>query len=397
MPNALDSGDRKILILAGVLLVVLVIASTFLSPQQDTSPGYSAYPSSYSAKWNGAKAAYLLLQDLGYHLERWEQSPLELDLERHDVLILLSPMQPATSEEKAAIANFIRAGGRVVAAGWIAAQLLPESSSMSEGLPFGESAKFPALLPSPIVRGAPEVSMPPPDQWHPKLGVSVAVYGNDDTAAVVTYDFGKGKVIWWGSSSPITNAKLRESGNLNAFLNSVGPNKAVRVLWDEYFHGSHGSLLDYLARTPLYWGALQVAVAFVAILATFSRRQGPIHAPPKISRLSPLEFVETLGDLYCSAHAGSAAVRIADQRLRFQLGRQLGLPANASNADLASSAAKSLSWNENEFATTLVSADQAMKSARTSDEEILPIVQQILDYTGRLELRRPDTTERHPS
>jgi hypothetical protein len=396
MPHALDSGDRKLLIVAGVLLVLLVIASTFLSPQEMTS-GYSPYPSSYSAKWSGAKGAFLLLQDLGYRVERWEQSPLELDTEQHDVLILVSPIQPATSEEKAAIADFLRAGGRVVATGWAASQLLPQSSRLSEGFALGESVKFPALIPSPIVRGAPEISMIPPEDWHPKSGAELAVYGTDDTAAVVTYDFGKGKVIWWGSSSPITNAKLRESGNLTAFLNSVGPAHGVRVLWDEYFHGSHGSLLDYLARTPLYWGALQFGLVFLTILATFSRRQGPISVTVKLSRLSPLEFVETLGDLYSSTHAGSAAVRIADQRLRFQLSRQLGLPANSSSADLASGAAKSLSWNEQEFAATLASADKAMRLAKSGDQETLHIVQQIFDYTSRLELHRPDTTERHPS
>jgi hypothetical protein len=268
---------------------------------------------------------------------------------------------------------------------------------MSEGFPLGKSVKFPALIPSPIVRGAPEISMIPPEGWRPKSGSELAVYGTDDTAAVVTYDFGKGKVIWWGSSSPITNARLRESGNLGAFVNSVGPAKGVRVLWDEYFHGSHGSLLDYLARTPLYWGALQFGLVFLATLATFSRRQGPISVPVNPSRLSSLEFVETLGDLYSSAHAASAAVRIAVQRLRFQLSRQLGLPANASSADLASSAAKSLSWNEHEFAATLASADQAMKAAKWNDRDTLQIIQQIFDYAGRLELRRPDTTERQPS
>jgi hypothetical protein len=236
--------------------------------------------------------------------------------------------------------------------------------------------------------------MIPPEGWHPRTASELVVYGTDDTAAVVTYDFGKGKVIWWGSSSPLTNAGLRQSGNLGLLLNSVGPPGRVRVLWDEYFHGSHGSLLDYLGRTPLYWGALQFALVFLAILATFSRRHGPISTPIKPSRLSPLEFVETLGDLYLSAHAGSAAVRIADQRLRFQLSRQLGLPANASNADLASSAAKSLSWNEREFADVLARADVAMKNTNTKDAETLQIVQQIFDYTGRLELRRPEFTER---
>jgi Domain of unknown function (DUF4350) len=396
MPHALDTGDRKLLIVAGVLLVLLVIASTFLSPKE-TGGGYSPYPSSYSAKWDGAKGAFLLLKDLGYNVERWEQSPLELDNGEADVLVLASPIQPATSEEKAAVADFLRAGGRVVATGWAASQLLPHSSHLTEGFALGESAKFPALVPSPIVRGAPEISMIPPDGWHPKSGSELAVYGTDDTAAVVSYDFGKGKVIWWGSCSPLTNAGLRQSGNLALFLNSVGPTARVRVLWDEYFHGSHGSLLDYLGRTPLYWGALQFALVFLAFLATFSRRHGPLSVLVKLSRLTPLEFVETLGDLYSSAHAGSTAVRIADQRLRFQLSRQLGLPANTSNADLASGAAKSLSWNERELSATLARADQAMKAAKSNDGEILEIVREILDYAARLELRGAKTTERPPA
>jgi len=40
------------------------------------------------------------------------------------------------------------------------------------------------------------------------------------------------------------------------------------------------------------------------IIATYSRRQGPISVPARVRAWSPLEFVETLGDLYSSAHAG---------------------------------------------------------------------------------------------
>src|SRR5262249_268530 len=330
MPHALDSGDRKLLIVAGILLVGLIVATTVLTPTEAIR-GSSPYPSTYSGKWDGAKAAFLLLKDLRYRVGRWDQSPTELKNQGAVVLVLASPVQPPTSEEKSAIADFLRAGGRIVATGWHAAHLLPQSSMFAEGDPLGERVKFPALIPSPLVRGAPEISMIPPEGWHPNSGSALAVYGTDDTAAVITYDFGKGKVIWWASSSPLTNGGLRDAGNLALFLNSIGPSGQARVLWDEYFHGSHGSLLDYLSRTPLYWGALQFGLVFLAMLATFSRRQGPMRTPTKPSRLSSLEFVETLGDLYSSAHAGSAAVRIADQRLRFQLSKHLGLPANAPN------------------------------------------------------------------
>jgi hypothetical protein len=396
MPHALDSGDRKLLIGAGVLLGVLLIATTLLSPK--ASSGTSAYPSSYSAEWAGAKGAYLLLQDLGYHVVRWEQSPTEIDgNSKNEVLILAQPLQPASAEEKSAVLDFLQKGGRVVATGWGASRLLPQAAPLSEGFAMEENTKFPALLPSLLMRGAPEISMIPPERWRPRSASQLVVYGNEDTAAVITYQVGKGQVIWWGASTPLTNGGIRESGNLALFLNSVGPPDGARVLWDEYFHGSHGSLWSYLARTPLPWGAVQFGILFLAILATFSRRQGPISVPAKSSRLSPLEFVETLGDLYSSAHAGSAAVRIAYQRLRFQLTRQLGLPANASDADLAQSAGKALAWNEEDFSGTLSRAQRAMTSAKLADADTLKLVQEIFDYASRLELRRAQTTERRPA
>jgi hypothetical protein len=246
------------------------------------------------------------------------------------------------------------------------------------------------------VRDAPEISMIAPQHWQPRRTSQLVVYGNADTAAVITYTVGQGQVIWWGASSPLTNAGIRESGNLALFLNSVGPANGVHVLWDEYFHGPHGSLWSYFARTPMPWGVAQVGIVFLAVVITYSRRQGPIVVPPAASRLSPLEFVETLGDLYLSAHAGSAAVRIAYQRLRFQLIRQLGLSPNVSDAEMARSAAAALAWNPRAFSDTLNRSSLAMDAARSADADTLKLVQEIFDYSSRLELRGAKAAERQP-
>jgi hypothetical protein len=396
MPHALDTRDRKLLIGAGALLTILIVATTYLSPKQRSAS--SIYPSSYSGDWHGAKGPYLLLQNLHYHVERWEQSPTELSGNpRSEVLVLAGPTQTPSPEEKSAIFEFLQQGGRIVASGSGAAKLLPDAPPLSQSYAIEETTKFPALLPSPLMRGAPEISMFPPDDWQPKSPEQLVVYGNDETAAVITYQVGKGQVIWWGNSAPLTNGRIRESGNLPLFLNSVGPPEGLRVLWDEYFHGAHGSLWNYIARTPLVWGAVQFGIMFLAIVATYSRRQGPIGNPAKVSRLSPLEFVETLGDLYSSAHAGSAAVRIAYQRLRFQLTRQLGLPPNAPDADLAHSVSKALAWNEQEISATLTRAERATTSAKVSDADALQLVQEMFDYTSRLELRRTQTEEKPPA
>lgn len=386
MPARLDRTDRSLLIVAGVLVLALAIATSVLSPSQQG--GRTGYPSSYSTSWDGAKAAYLLLEDLGYDIQRWDKSPTELAGEaQNQVLILASPQQPPTSEETAALRRFLENGGRIVATGSNAALFLPGGDFFAEMDDTQDETKFPAILPSSLALGAPEISMAAPIEWHPRKMDEIAVYGNSDTAAVVTYSMGKGTIVWWGSPSPLTNRGIQQPGNLRLLLNSVGGMEDKEILWDEYFHGARTDFSSYIAKTPLPWVFVQLGVLFVFVLATYARRYGTIRMPGKVSRLSPLEFVDTLGDLYTSAHAGSAAVRVAYQRLRSQLGRQLGLNANATVVELAHAGSQTLGWNEQALLGTLARADRSSRTLDVSDTEALEIVQDLHDYAARLEVR----------
>lgn len=388
MPAGLDSADRKLLIGAGILLVALILASALLSPSRTS--GGASFPSSYSSAWDGAKAAFLFLQESGYRVERWELSPNDLDENSaQEVLIFAEPLLPPTSDEKSRILSFLQHGGRVVATGFSAASLLPEAEHFAPADKYENKLKFPALLPSPLIENAPEISMVPAKDWKPARASHLVIYGNKDTAAVISYRVGAGQVVWWGSDTPLINGGISDPGNLALFLNSVAPSRDKRILWDEYFHGARGSLWAYFAKTPLPWGVVQVGLAFLAILATYSRRNGPIRMQAKISRLSPLEFVETLGDLYSSAHAGSAAVQIMYQRLRFLLIRQLGLSVNVPAGELASSTSQALGWTEEALRKTFVQAEQAAAGPQLDDLESLALAQELFDYIARLEPGRP--------
>ncbi len=167
------------------------------------------------------------------------------------------------------------------------------------------------------------------------------------------------------------------------------------MLWDEYFHGMRRSLTSYFEETPLPWAGLQIVVAFAAVLFTFSRQPGPIWSPAADSRLSPLEFVETLGDLYQSANAGSAAVAVAYQRLRLLLARNLGTSPEL-NVDAKSEIKlpqfcqvvhDRLGWSENEFLHTMSHAERAMRDINLNDAEALELVRELHDYMNRLESR----------
>src|SRR5207237_244540 len=121
------------------------------------------------------------------------------------------------------------------------------------------------------------------------------LYGTDDTLRVVKYPIGKGEVIWWASATPLTNAGLREPGNMEFFLACVG-NTDRPVLWDEYFHGYREEASAPIAA-PVRWIGGELLLMAAAVLMTYSRRSGPIVSPPIESRASPLEFVRTLGSL----------------------------------------------------------------------------------------------------
>ncbi|HYL61749.1 MAG TPA: DUF4350 domain-containing protein [Candidatus Methylomirabilis sp.] len=391
MPAKLDRTDRFILIGTAMLVVALAIATALLDTSRQR--GRAGYPSSYSTQWDGAKAAYLLLERLGYRVERWNESPTALAADAtNQVFVLADPIQIPTPEETEALRRFLQRGGRILATGELAATFLPEAQIFEESDELEEQA-FPALAHTPLTEDAKEISMAPPFEWHPHARNQVIVYGNEETAAVVTYPAGAGQVIWWGSPSPLTNRGIKESGNVALLLNSVGDGRR-RILWDEYFHGARGSLWSYVANTPLPWVCAQLGLAMALILMTYSRRYGTIREPGKVSRLSPLEFVDTLGSLYKTAHAGSAAVRVAYQRLRFQLTRQLGLAGNAAPGEIAKTAKRSLGWEEEPLLGSLLQAERDSRAISLGDAQALELVQELHDYTTRLEARRAPEEKR---
>jgi hypothetical protein len=232
-----------------------------------------------------------------------------------------------------------------------------------------------------------------PDAFASSTQLWLGLYGREDKVGAVSYRVGKGEVVWWASSTPLTNGAIRDKGNLVFFLNCIGAS-SQHVIWDEYFHGARGSLVSYFAETPLPWAGLQIGIAFLAVLFTFSRRVGPARVPLGESRLSPLEFVETLGDLYKSAHASPAAVGVAYQRFRLALSRKLGVPAQVKLPELCRAAVSRFGWPEAPLLDTLARSERAMRSISLRENEALELIRELHDYAARLDSRRQTGQEK---
>src|ERR1700732_3065867 len=102
--------DRKLLMIGGALLIVMLTASVALSPPEGSMS--SPVPSTYSTQSAGAKAAYMLLSQLHYPVRRWEEAPTELPKDGSNTLLILSnPTQTPSAKEREALANFVESGG----------------------------------------------------------------------------------------------------------------------------------------------------------------------------------------------------------------------------------------------------------------------------------------------
>jgi hypothetical protein len=389
MPPPLDPGDRVLLLIATAILLVLTVATVVFTPSPDDQSG-GGIPTTYSTTSAGAQAAYLLLGQLGYNSVRWEKSPTELPADANGkILILAGPSDFPDKNERNALLAFVRSGGWIVYAGNFPYLFLESGAVTPPSLTLTASLTantFPAIAPSPFTLGAPKIAMDASNRWIASNGAQVPLYGDPEEPVVVTWRLEKGRVLWWAAPTPVTNSGISREGNLPFFLGciqAVRPGAgagATTVLWDEYFHGYRGSLWDYFVGTPVPWAILQLALVAAFVLLAYGRSSGPLYAPASVSRLSPLEFIDTLGDLYRRANAGSAAVRVAYQRFRTQLVRRLALAPSVSNMQLDAAVRERLSWKQPGLMDTLQRADKAARETDVHSSDALKIVQALEHY-----------------
>ncbi|HEX7288288.1 MAG TPA: DUF4350 domain-containing protein [Candidatus Angelobacter sp.] len=152
MPLNIQRSDRRLLIWASAILLPLIAAVALLSDNEEES----SVPSTYSAQSSGAKAAYLLLEEQGYQVERWTRSPLQLPQDAAGtVYVLAGPWGLPKSEEKNALQNYLTRGGRILATSYTAARFLPQADVEYEPAPAPEWKEYSPELATRLTRGGP--------------------------------------------------------------------------------------------------------------------------------------------------------------------------------------------------------------------------------------------------
>jgi len=387
-------SDRTLLIAAGAVFVAIIAGGLLFAPSPDDE---NPVPSTYSTGSGGARAAYLLLSQLGYPVSLWEEAPSMLQNPGDGaMLILAEPTDPPTKQDVEALRHFVETGGKVLFCGPSAGSYFPGAAISASRS--GEGWKeFTAQFPSYVSHRAQTIVMQPNARWTDLGPSQLALYGDDASAVIVAWRFGQGEILWWAGATPLTNSGITREGNLNLFLNSVGgePGAVNQIYWDEYFHGQRRSLWNYFETTPLKWALVQFGLFALAALLTFSRRSGPIVPAPTPSRLSPLEFIDTMGGLYQRAGAASVAAAVSYRRFRFLLSRRLALSNSVSDEELSSAAERRLGLPADAIRGALENAAlYSRRQGKLSARKVLDVVRELAHF--EVELSHPGRPSREP-
>ncbi len=270
------SGDWKFLLIFGGVVTALIVVTGILAPnREDRDPT----PSTWNSGTAGAKAAYLLLAQLGYNTVRWDRPEAELSTidASHATLVLAEPSPSLTAltekDRQQPFVDFLHRGGRIVATGAVAALFLPDAKVAQADRLFTDLCITAPEGPDPLARAG-ELEMAAPVRWSgddPAVRVSQTC-GNG--AVVVSYREGKGEIVWWASATPLTNMGLHNDGNLRLLLASVGgPGRTV--YFDEYLHGVDASPWTATRGTPFTAIVIQTACIAALLLFSFARGSGP--------------------------------------------------------------------------------------------------------------------------
>jgi hypothetical protein len=283
---------------------------------------------------------------------------------RPAILVVVNPPIPLQEAELQQVAEFVRGGGAVVAAGrgggitrCVGWRIQPEgfrddSVTVRPPLP-GSGLHLPraarVLVPSKRKAVKPEglkqfvkesVEGDPCSTLVP-VGFDTLLAAADSRPVILRLRYrGGGTITLAADPGWFTNAVWRDTEVPTVVLPLLtsSPQRPGRVAWDEYHQGFGerggqslaGRTWSWLRDEPAGWAVLQLIAVALVWLAVTAVRFGPARAVIERRRRSPLEHLEALAAGLESATAADTAV----QRLVAGLRRRLNRSGQLSGGDV---------------------------------------------------------------
>ena len=300
---------------AAVALLLLVM--TLIPTQPDRHAAFGASATTYSAGPRGARALFLLLQDVGLTASPLRR-PLYAQQPGGAVLWILGA-QPLGRSDRQALVTFVQGGGALVVAAHRAGDLL---AAAGMGTPEAQE------------RAA--ASVQATDAWHldltdapmALLGAPEPMWTMVETQAhepvVAAWKVGTGTLVTLGVDDVTENQRIGRGDN-GVFLARLAMRLGNVHVFDEVKTGfGDADMVSLLTRVPYRWGIAQAALALAVGVLALAARRTPVQPPPRLVRRRTLDQVEAVAQLWQQARDAGLPLRAilaaTQERARVRLG-----------------------------------------------------------------------------
>lgn len=433
--------QRLTIILTFIVIIgLLVLLNTLTYVQEDDPRDYEMAPnrSTYHSGPTGTRALHDFLNESGYKVIRWRETPERLLGDAGslvDTFVVVGQTKLLFTEEEAvALQNWVAGGKRLVIIDRaIDTRLLPESGgwkvvSQLSSLPALDTdpsdvkqmtenvtafrAVQPTLLTSSVLtvmpsRFASRIVIHRPkkedDDFNlEELGVEVrpsyasatsqapVVHISDQTGPIlVDYTYGLGRIVILSDPYIVSNGGIRLNDNLQLAINTLSGMGGL-IAFDEYHQGkgiTENAFASYFAGTPVLGFAAQAALLILLIVWTNGRRFGRPLPLPHVDRRSSLEFVASMAELQERSRAFDLAIENIYTRTRRVLARYAGMDYNSPRSEIVARVASRSNVDGPRLETLMRQCEEAINGAPVTWRQSIDLVRRLREVERELGLR----------
>ena len=430
-------------------LLVILNSLTFVKKEKVEDMEVMPNRSTYHSGPTGTRALHDLLNESGYKVMRWRESPERLFSEsgkQVNTFVVIGRTQIAfTGNESEALRDWVARGGRLVlidrgvdqelapkSEGWSIKSrewITPtininpgDSQQMTEGVTALHPSQ-PTLLTKAIEtvmpsRFAGRLSVLPPlkDKTAEKSGADdiydedpgrselkaetsaapIVHVGNKEGALLVDYAYGEGRIVLLSDPYIVSNSGIKLNDNLQLAINTLVSGGGL-IAFDEYHQGkgiSQNPWAGYFAGTPVLALGAQIGLLILLILWTNARRFGRPLPLPHTDRRSSLEFVASMAELQERSRAYDLAIENIYTRTRRVLARHAGIDYNSSRKEIAQRIAERSNIDARQLETLMRQCEEAINGEAINWRQSLDLVRRLRDVEKDLGLRMRAREER---